>query len=525
MNQSAAHWRWNIADSDLFAYYGWCVSQGARPYLDIWDNKPPGTWWLNAAAVRLTGPGPTADVLLGSLAMGATLVAFVGIARRVFHRSLLLPAALAGAFLLTDLRFECGGNRTETFVVACETLAALGYLLWLRGRRYKWLVLAGLAAGAAPLFKQSGLAVTVAGALHLAWVQWRTPTDGGQGLTHPRGWKPWLVVGLAAAIAPGAAVITLAAQGALADAVFAVVTFNRAYFAIDDASWVRLDYAWRIYRPILAVWSPVFGLAALGLMAGLLMRWRRGQRFAFTGRPRRGVGLLVMWFVLAAYLAWVGPGRRGYHFVPALAPLVLLALYPLHLLVARRGLRTGVAGRAGKAVAIIVGSYLLITVAAGGLGEAARCWATKPHWYALRRQSPAPYEVLAAEIAQRTDAADRIYVWGWNPSVYRYALRLPASRHATLEKVGHVGAHAAFIQERVAADLQRDPPKSIVISSYDRERLDPALASWLAARYERACTAADMDVFLRRAGWPQTGGATENSSQPAERLDKAPPRG
>ena len=64
INQSAVHWRSNNADSDLFAYYGWCIAHGARPYLDVWDNKPPGIWWVNAAAIRLCGAGAGSEMLV-----------------------------------------------------------------------------------------------------------------------------------------------------------------------------------------------------------------------------------------------------------------------------------------------------------------------------------------------------------------------------------------------------------------------------------------------------------------------------
>jgi len=35
LNQSAVHWRDNVNDSHYYAYCGWRVSQGARPYLDV----------------------------------------------------------------------------------------------------------------------------------------------------------------------------------------------------------------------------------------------------------------------------------------------------------------------------------------------------------------------------------------------------------------------------------------------------------------------------------------------------------
>jgi len=86
-------------------------------------------------------------------------------------------ALATGCVLLTHLHYECGGNRTETFVVPCEILAVLSYLRWQRAGRLPWLAFAGLFAGAAPLFKQSGLAALGACALHLLWSQfagWRS---------------------------------------------------------------------------------------------------------------------------------------------------------------------------------------------------------------------------------------------------------------------------------------------------------------------------------------------------------------
>ena len=79
INQSAVHWRQNNVDSHLFAWQGWCVLHGARPYLDVWDNKPPGILWVNAAGFALCGPGVLAEIVISAFAMAAILVAFVAL--------------------------------------------------------------------------------------------------------------------------------------------------------------------------------------------------------------------------------------------------------------------------------------------------------------------------------------------------------------------------------------------------------------------------------------------------------------
>ncbi len=311
-------------------------------------------------------------------------------------------------------------------------------------------------------------------------------------------------------VAPLAATIALLRQGALGEAVYAVGAFNRAYFAVDDATWWRMDRVWPVYGPVLAMVASVSAIAAVGLAAGMYAKLRRRRcagaaivpRSTVGARPiaaRAGVGLFVLWFVLAAYLAFVGPGRRGHHFMPALPALGLLALYPVHLLAAGRGLRAALLTRPSAAAAAAIGGYVLVSALAGSLGEAGRCWRTKAHWYALHRARPSASERQAAAIARLTQPDDRIYVWGWSPGTYRFACRRPASRYATFEKLGQLGRHADFIFERGTADIRRNHPKAIAIGVNDYERLVAPprsdFAVWMMAHYDTADTVDGMRIL------------------------------
>ncbi|MBU0617646.1 MAG: glycosyltransferase family 39 protein, partial [Planctomycetes bacterium] len=269
-NQSAVHWRANVNDSHYYAYCGWRVSQGAVPYLDVWNNKPAGTWWVNAAGFLICGPGIRRELLICSIAVAVSIAVFVALARTAYHRSLWPLALVTGGVLLTHLRYECGGNRTETFVVPCEILAVLGYLCWRRSGRWSWLVLGGLFAGAAPLFKQSGLAALGACAVHLALSQLASRWSYSTRVPGKRWWVPWLIGGGAAITLPAIAAIVLGTQGALREACFAVAGFNQAYFEVNDATWLNL---WAAFQPYLPELPPLYGLlllAAAGAVLGVL---------------------------------------------------------------------------------------------------------------------------------------------------------------------------------------------------------------------------------------------------------------
>lgn len=480
-NQSAVHWRPNVNDSHYYAYCGWRVSQGAVPYLDVWNNKPPGTWWVNAAASMICGPGIARELLICTIAVGVAICGFVGLARTVYHRSL-WPVALAVAIvLLTHLRYECGANRTETFVVPCEILAVLGYLRWRHSGRWGWLVLGGLLAGAAPLFKQSGLAAIGACAAHLALLQLGARWFPSARVPGTRWWTPWIVAASSTIVFPAIAGIALAAQGALREACFAIAGFNRAYFEVSDATWFELGDAFQPYVERLPAFTGLFLLIG----AGVLLRGV-GPTVGHPGKA--GVGVVWLWLLAATYLACVGPGRQAYHLAPTLAPLGLLALYPLNWLLRDRSLSERLVAQPSLAVVLVVYLYVLTGIGGDSAGVARSCWATKPHWHALRRDPPAAYEVQAAEVVRLTKPDETVYVWGWSPGTYRYAYRHSPSRFSTLEKVGQVGRRAEFIYEGAVADIQADPPALLVISIGDLQSLlSPPrsdFARWVDQHYD-----------------------------------------
>ena len=60
LSQLTAHNRVDVVDDQMFGYFGWRIAHGAVPYKDVWDNKPPGIYWINALGFLIGG----FDVLL-----------------------------------------------------------------------------------------------------------------------------------------------------------------------------------------------------------------------------------------------------------------------------------------------------------------------------------------------------------------------------------------------------------------------------------------------------------------------------
>lgn len=527
----------------MFGYFGWLTAQGGRPYLDFWDNKPPGIWWLNAAAFRILGEGIVGELVICGAAVGASLFAFRAAAITTWGRWSAWPAVFIGGLLLTHGRFECGLNRTETFVIAFESIAIACFLQSrVATNRRGWLAIAGFTAGTAPLFKQAGAAAGAACVIGLTMDVWLAARRERQArltasardvrqsaIRQSCADIAWFAV--AALVPPFTAIVALWNQGALAAAYFAVAEFNRAYFAVHDASWVNLGGATKLFW-VTAIVPLSWPLSMIALGAAfsvmILLRGKRAEANPDLSIPEaaatshsipnarltalaasgpgiqpdaRNVATLAIWGALAYYLATVGPGRQAYHFAPALPAIGLLALWPMRMLITQNSLRNTLARRPSAAATIVIYFTGYASLVMSTLAAAQLAWEEKPHWYALQRATPTGYERQADVIRQLCPPDETIYVWGWDPGAYRFAYRRVASRFATLEKGSHVGELARFILDGAMHDLREHPPRLFMIAERDwaglRAGPDADFAKWIGEQYREIAVIDGMIIFIR----------------------------
>jgi len=317
-------------DSWLFAYYGRQLLAGQVLYEQLWDNKPPGIFWLNALALWLSRGSLVGPIVFCAVAVAASCALFFAAVRRLYGLATAAVATVMATLFLNQQYFHVGCNRPNTFFVLTE-LAAFG--LYVRGltqpgRWRRSLLAAGFCAGLGLWFKQSALALAAAVGVHqllllVTRVQPPGPTLRRLGL---------FGAGYAAAVVL-AGIILLATSDA-GWAWQAIVSFNRDYFAPGIGSkWWPQWFGLKEQVHVLAL-PGILALATLVHAVAMRFPTAKDRPPGLTApgsRPPLLLVLLWIWLAAGVYLALLGPHRRLPYFAIALPPLCVLAAHGVHL--------------------------------------------------------------------------------------------------------------------------------------------------------------------------------------------------
>jgi 4-amino-4-deoxy-L-arabinose transferase-like glycosyltransferase len=424
-------------DEGGYAYIAWRLAAGETPYLDWFDQKPPGIFAAYALALSVGGDPVVAIRALAAICCAASAIALFGLVRRLAGEA---EGALAGALLAllsADGAVQGPIANTELFMLPWVLAAAWGTLrIPARAPIAMGASLAiGAALGIACAFKQVA-AVNAPLLLAVFWLR----TSG------PGRWRRLLSFGLWLALGGllvwAAIAAWLASQGALGAALDAVLLHNLAYTSqLPFAG--RLELLAHHARPMLATQGAGWGLAVLGIV---LLAWRR---------ERLAGGMLVG---LAAVSA-VGVSASGLYFphyfqqlLPALAALAAVAI---------SGLSRAVPARLRTPALVAVAALVLVPPA-----QASFRLARLSPAQAIRQLYPGSvFETMpeiAAEIAAHTTADDRIFVFGAEPEILFYGRRLSASRYIYLFPLYGDFPDAEERQAGVIAEIERAQPAFIV---------------------------------------------------------------
>jgi hypothetical protein len=152
-------------DQSIYATVGSGMLSGKLPYRDLWDFKPPGIFYVFAAGEALFGHNMAAPRLLEAAGSIATAFAMVALSKRWFGASLPgLFGAVIASTVHVQLDFwhsgqpETFGGMLTVFALYCATLPLDGI------RRHLSWALAGALLGAAALMKPplGGAAIVLA---------------------------------------------------------------------------------------------------------------------------------------------------------------------------------------------------------------------------------------------------------------------------------------------------------------------------------------------------------------------------
>ncbi len=431
-------------DAGVFFYAAQRLLDGGAPYRDIWDHKPPGVYFVDAAGLALGGRTGVWSVQLAFLAAAAVL-GFQTL-RRDFGTTAALVASLAWLVALPRLFLEYGQTSFVEFYALPFQFGALWLLKEIRTLTSVRGIAIGALGGAALLLKPTLIGLWLAIAVVTV-------------IRQRRGAFAPIVLVAAGALLPVAIVVAwAAARGVLGDMVDQALLYNRAYAAFAPVS-ERVD-------------AVLLGLR-LTLPSGLALVAAAAWLYALVTRrfvPTLVAVALVAFPVEIALSTW----GRGYHYyfiawLPAMAILAAFALSELRRLVSRR------IAWPTLAVAVLAMSVLpvLLVVRLALTTDEGR------------------FRTAAVYVAANTRPSDTVLIWGSHAEVLFLADRRSPTRYvyqyAALSTRGY--ATPARVAE-LLADLQRARPALILDASSESfvtPPLDPAgLRTWVSPEAQYA---------------------------------------
>ncbi len=454
---------WNIDEANMAAAADILVSGGVY-YKDVVDHRGPLTPYVYASVFSAVGRYnmPALRFLLLLVVVGSTVLVWM-VGKKVAGRAAgncaaLLFAVLASvAFPASDL-FAFNTEWPLAFFVL------LGSLLVISMGDNKWLAFgAGVFFGLAFLSKQTAALECIGVAIYavLLAIQ-KLLTRDRKGLRNLV--TTFLMVGSGFCLIVGGVVFAFWSAGAWEDFLFGFWTYNTSYYVGEISVLDRLG----VFTDIMWFAAGTAGLGVFAALGGLVALFRTKwvfRREDFGHAPQ----LFCLIWGIAAVAGMALSGRFfGHYFIQGLAPMCVLTGIAYGALDAailehrevrwKNVLKTT---RALAVLAVLISLSFRSTSLLSGRLDQQRRWVVD-----------SPTEGLAMFLEERSDAEDRIFVWGFYPHPYVLAKRSPASRYTfcTFITGSNMGDQVLArpipgAMDQLVADLRRSRPLFIIDTS------------------------------------------------------------
>jgi len=499
-------------DQATYCLIGQGLLQGQRLYRDLWDNKPPGIFYIYALIVKLLGPVMWSVGLVDLLWLLVVSYCVFRFARR----SLGAPTAAVAVIFYAAWHCTSGyvhAAQPETFLMLLVFAGA--FLLESEGKR-PWLRLAaaGLLLGAAFWLKYNAV-VFLPLLMFLSYLDAR-PLDTGLlrvRLTVP--WRRWF-----------------AQAGSLLVGFAAVLVVVLAYFGTTGLWPAMKEIQFEVlprYGAMVFERTPHYGLWALErtnyylgswtegmVLATLLIAWKRHELAAVAP---------VLFAALTGYVCTATQGRfhnysfeTCYPFFAMFWGYVCVKTYEGFKLARQRFARRG--WRLAWLLQWVVLANLVFALLPE---EAFRVVAQYKQFGEWRRNSqrsyaeypwPHAFENLHDQLGvidflkKNSSPGDKVFVWGTAPLINFLSQRRPASRFVSnLALISPWGPPRW--REELVRELAESNPRFIVVARHDaiptisyttRDseqylQVFPSLAALISSRYQPAVNLWDFEIY------------------------------
>lgn len=425
-------------DTGVFTCVAAWAMDGAVPYRDIWDNKPPLLYVVYALAFWLFGPVPAGIYVVATVCAVLTMMVIAKIGTEVMGRwGGMVAAGLFGVFGGAPRLWGLGsGAVAETFMLLPIAGAVF---LWVRSspKRFLWRSLAsGALCGIAFWLKATG--VLTAAVLVVGYV-WQRP----RGMTAVRPAASFLAGFVGVALVVFVTVCALGIHDAFCEQVF-VDNFMRS--GLDGPLPKTIVRGARAFTYEMRYIGAYVFLAGVGLCTVI----RRGG---------------AQWY---AIIAWAATGWIAYCLGSRFYPHYLVEALPALALLSAKGVCWLATGWRGL---MVRGASVRLAVAAGAVVLCAgnAYYVCRSHyvlnWRTLTGALPRKHYLLAtssgigerlsAWLNRELDESDTLFVWGHVADVYVYTGQeeMPAEVRSLLDAdyvhCGNVGtAQVLRLEER-----------------------------------------------------------------------------
>lgn len=466
-------------DGGIFLYIGSLILKGKIPYLDVWENKGPLVFYINALGLFLSNGSRWGVWFLELL----FLVGAGWIGCLVIKRTMGTIPALIGTFVWVSAAGNVlqGGNFSEEYSLLFSFIALFAYLKSLEQPRDRlFALLLGISLGLNILLRPNNISMQVA-AMAAYFVmavfskEWR--------LLFER--IAFVVAGLLLIIIPAVVYFTL--HGALDEMINVVLVFNFQYSEGKNLSGILGG----LINASVSIGLILAMIAAVGYILSLISLVRWGALETTTGRL---LLVLVIGWPLEAFLSTLS-GRNYPHYFIGWAPYVgLCSAYAVYAILSRYSQQLE-----KYAVAVLV-ALIVITV-----GSKINTWrdygATLTALWSPSETEVEYVDPVAAYIRENTSSEDEVFIWGFRP-----VINFVSGREAPVSFLPYPLVHVKSpLADRWAGQFYEqftnDPPVLVVnmIEAADRNRipdLDREVRKRETIRYKSVVLAPNLKDML-----------------------------
>jgi hypothetical protein len=430
----------SLGDSGIFLYIGQQINNGLIPYADVWDDKGPLLFYLNALGLRLWHGSPLGVVLLAAI-FAVTFFAFVWLSvRRVNGTRAALFATLLTINLLPDIFMT--PNTVEIYCLAFQ--AAAFYLMIREFDSTPQLTYAALqGALAAALFQIRPNSAGVSVLYCLACIYCLVRKGALARLL------PHAVIFLVSFAGANCLILSqLILRGHLGEYADAVFGFSLHYSSTASP----LRHAYAIGVGLLKVSPYGAGVIAGGVALDIIVSLRRKTLAWGDGFSGRHAILASLLFAIEILCSAVSGKAFEHYFAMWLLPVALFA----GLFIGKCELLAAAAGADSQRFARAMFLGACSVLAFSSFFESARSYGETVLKFKDSRSAVIQF------VRQHSASSDSLFVWGdFGDLSFRIGLR-PASRHITSIYAANDPISYRTIGSEALHDVEKSRPRFVL---------------------------------------------------------------